>query len=326
MFLKWLITRSGSVITDVMSLLTKQHEQSMKNARTKWLRISLRTALLVFATLSVWVGVWSSRSIKQRKSVGALMKLGGAVSYKDNDPSRFAETVATWLGPDFVYDVWAVDLAKTDASDNDIRILANLPSLASISLWETEISGEGLVHLRGLNNLNSLELGFTSVTNESLSQVGTLTSLRYLGLNNAKLVDDEGIQFLASLKNLERLALWNTGTGDNGLKAISKLPKLRVLIAGGTRISDSSTKHLRNNETLEEVNLQRTNIGDVTLLSLSSIPNLSKLTIKETNITDIGLESLAKCTKLTDLSIKNTNVSADGLKMLKSRLPKTKVR
>ena len=151
--------------------------------RNNWLRISLRTALLLFVLVSISVGVWSSRSIKQRKTVAAVEKLGGVVSYIDNDPSRFTKTVAKWLGPDFAYDVWSVDLGGTEASDDDIRIFTNLPSVTTISLWKTAVSGDGIAYLIRLKKLHSLELGFTEVTNDSLSHVGTLTSLRYLGLN-----------------------------------------------------------------------------------------------------------------------------------------------
>ena len=119
------------------------------------------------------------------------------VKYDNVESNRIRKFVSAFLGPDFAYPVVLVSLWKTETTDRDLHFLANL------------------------DNLKFLELGHTLVTNESLKSISNVSSLKSVGLNNVKLVDDEGIAFLSNLKNLDHLALVFPGVGDIGIKSVA---------------------------------------------------------------------------------------------------------
>ena len=236
----------------------------------KFTRFSLRTAFLTFSVVAILLGIWTTRSVKQRQAVTALKQLGGEVVYYDDDASRLSKTMSSWLGRDFVYSVYSVDLSDTEITDEDLRHLADLWTITSLWLSGTKVTGAGFDQLLNLQNLEGLGLG-AQVTNEPLRHVGQLRSLTYINFGHAKMIDDEGLQYLSSLTKLERVNLWHTGMSDDGLKIVSGLPKIRTIIAGGTKISDSGTACLRRNKTLEELVVQNTMIGDETPVSYTHL-------------------------------------------------------
>ena len=297
-----------------------------KNQRMKFTRFSLRTAFLTFSVVAILLGIWTTRSVKQRKAVTALKQLGGEVVYYDDDASRLSKTMSSWLGRDFVYSVYSVDLSDTEITDEDLRHLADLRTITRLWLFGTKVTGSGFDQLLNLQNLEDLGLG-SQVTNEPLRHVGQLRSLTYINFGHAKMIDDEGLQYLSLLTKLERVNLWHTGMSDDGLKIVSGLPKIRTIIAGGTKISDSGTACLRRNKTLEELVVQNTMIGDETLKNVSKIPSLKELVLTSTKITDTGLASLDECKQLTKLSISsNANITPNGRASLQLRLPTTAIR
>ena len=264
--------------------------------------------------------------MKQRKAVVALKQLGGDVVYYDDDAGRLSKTIASWLGQDFVHSVYSVDLSDTEIIDEDLRHLADLQTIAGLWLSGTKVTGAGFDHLLNLKNLESLGLG-EQVTNESLRHIGQLRSLTNINFGHARKIDDNGLQFLSSLVNLERVNLWHTGMSGDGLEILSSLPNIRTIIAGGTNISDSGTACLQKNKTLEELVIQNTMIGDETLKNLSRIPTLKQLVLTGTRITDAGLLSLGECKQLTKLSISsNASITKDGRASLQLRLPTTTIR
>ena len=309
---------------DVMSLGTAAMTNSKRKIR---LRLSLRAALTGLFLASLVLGIWTSRSLNQKRAIIALKKLGGDVMYDDYESRRLDSAIARWLGPDFAYGPYSIDLGETDISDADLQHVAQLPSIVDLQLHETNVTGTGFDNLLPLKKLESLTLGGTKITNESLRHVGQMTSLTYLGVGHNTNIGDDGIRYLSALKNLNGINLWYTRTGDEGLKTLSALPKLRRIFAGGTNISDAGTSLLRGNEILEELILQKTKIGDETLKYLSEIKSLKELHVSETGITDAGLDFLKNCNSLTKLSISaNENISPAGRAKLQLRLPTTAIR
>ncbi len=90
--------------------------------RRRWLRYSLRTMLLAFTLLALWLGVQTDRAIKQRRAVEVVERLGGSVNYRhqrkgENGYDRKAEHWSpTWLrrfvGDDFFVSAEEIQLGR----------------------------------------------------------------------------------------------------------------------------------------------------------------------------------------------------------------------
>ena len=265
-------------------------------------RFSLKALMLGFLIASVLLAAYSLRVSRQREAADAVRKLGGKLTYNDYEPNYLEQKIASFLGVDYVFDI------------------------VGVMFWEKDVTDADLLFLPKLVDLTRLELGGTQITNKTLELIGDMRSLESVGLNDAKLVDDDGIIFLSNLKKLDHLALGFTGVGDKGIKSVAELPKLRVLIANGTKITDEGTECLIKSKSIEKLVFQRTSLGDESLAKFSQMENLSFLVLSETNITDVGLEHLNNCTSLMNLTIGDTQVSREARKELKLSLPKITIR
>ena len=273
-----------------------------KEIRKSWIRFSLKALMVAFLIATVSIATYSARVSRQREAAAAVRDLGGTLTYNDHAPNFLQDKIANFLGADYVYDVVGVSLWEQDVTDAELRLLPNFV------------------------DLSHLELSGTQITNKTLKLIGKMRSLESVGLNNVTLVDDDGIIFLSNLKNLNHLALWNTGTGDRGIKSIAELPKLLVLIAGGTKVTDKGTECLVKSKSIVKLVFQRTSLSDESLSNLCQIEKLRSLSLSETEITDVGLEHLKNCRNLKDLAVFNTLVTDEARKALKLSLPGIRIR
>ena len=139
------------------------------------LRIGLRTILLVVTVLCVVLGVWSTRSVRQRRVVAAIQELGGVVEYASDEANSLQTFLAQRLGPDFTFEIYSVDFSETDIHDGNLELISELPSVVSVYLSSTKVTGDGLESLKRLTKLENLSLDRTEVTNGSLSHIAAVS-------------------------------------------------------------------------------------------------------------------------------------------------------
>jgi hypothetical protein len=72
-------------------------------------------------------------------------------------------------------------------------------------------------------------------------------------------IDDDGLYYIAQMKNLEKLFLQKTGIDGSGIVYLQNLPKLRILNLSFTKVDDKSAIDLLKIPSLEEVYLYQTN-------------------------------------------------------------------
>jgi len=115
----------------------------------------------LFALLCSWLGVKLGRCERQWAAVDKIVKLGGRVIWP------------TGLGPggDFVFPAEFVDLADTQATDDDLEKLWAFWRLKKLSLSGTHITDGGLETLKGLPQLRSLKLAHTKVTDDGVKKL-----------------------------------------------------------------------------------------------------------------------------------------------------------
>jgi hypothetical protein len=124
--------------------------------RRGWLRISLRTLLLVVAAIAVWLGVQVNRATNQRRAVRMVGDRGGLVHYVHQCRTRpvqlgdfypssaFDPTIEAagpawlrrFLGEEYFQDVIYVNLEGHVASegDADAKLIAALPTLEYVNM------------------------------------------------------------------------------------------------------------------------------------------------------------------------------------------------
>ena len=88
-----------------------------------------------------------------------------------------------------------VELVKSKATDDDLKLLSDLPCLESLDITGGKITVAGLVHLKQLPGLQRLYINDLPISGDALANVAELTKLDVLSLRNTK-VGDEGMVHL----------------------------------------------------------------------------------------------------------------------------------
>ena len=335
----------------------------MANASTpisqrRGLRFTLRTLLIVTCASSLvlgWLGSLLVRRLPLRPNptIARLYSLDGRLL--DRGGLLFGQRSLAdsewWSLPKegSLAEFPGVSLGKANLTDNDLRVLANLPGLWSLvikdgsgvtdnglahlagaarlknlSLCNTSITATGLSRLPAREHIEVLRLGGLSVNDAALANLCELTNLRTLWIRGSTSVTDNGLAHLANLERLQSLYLYQTAVTDRGLLHLSGLTQLRDLTLREAGVSDAGMEHLAGLVELRALSLGETNVGDAGVAWLVHLENLGHLNLQPTAVTDAGLESLAKLQNLKHLSL-GPNVSRAGAERLKSALPQCEI-
>ena len=210
--------------------------------------------------------------------------------------------------------VWG---AMREATDSDVKRLADLTGLEFLDLNGALITDAGLEHVKGLTGLLYLELNCTRITDAGLEQLKGLTRLECLELYETR-VTDAGLAHLRGLARLERLTLSSTKIADAGLEHLQALTRLQQLDLTNTQITDVGLAHLKNLTTLQTLSVESTQITDAGLAHLAGLTGLQDLDLTGTQVTDAGLEHLKALTGLQSVSLEKNPITGAGLAHLKS--------
>jgi Leucine-rich repeat (LRR) protein len=213
--------------------------------------------------------------------------------------------------------------------DADLARLKSLPTLREINLWECDqITNAGIAHLTALPQLTSLELGFTQINNEGLESLATLKDLKQLDLRETNTSMAAALQLVAKLPALRVLAAWGEVKGaqeitlaptaiDEQLAYLRHLPNLEKLsLWRCDKLTDAALAPLAKLKGLRELNLGATNVGDDGLAALEQLADLERLVLANTPITDKALAHIGKLTKLKSLDLSSTGVTDAGMQEL----------
>jgi hypothetical protein len=85
-----------------------------------------------------------------------------------------------------------LSLAGSEASDDDLAMVASLQPLERLDLSWTQISDAGIARLKQLQQLESLDLSWTGISGASLADLAALTRLKSLNAEGTELADDGG--------------------------------------------------------------------------------------------------------------------------------------
>lgn len=217
----------------------------------RWLRLSLRTFVLVLTLGCLLLGWIANRAQQQRRAVQWITDLGGNVTYDfafdgsqivvvDESGSTYrvypSDRRDFWLyfllGRDNFADVIMATLTGANLGQDrgslgrlepvDFAPLSGLKKLSYLSIEGTGISE--LTPLSGLTNLKSLNLNRTKVSD--LSPLRGLSKLESLSLDDTPVSD---LSPLANLKSLELVFISNTQVSRENYETLRKsLPSLLI--------------------------------------------------------------------------------------------------
>jgi hypothetical protein len=250
------------------------------NRRPWWsyLRLNLRTLIVLILLVGAWLGWIVHRVNVQRNAVEAIERAGGSVHYdwqwRNGLPNPSGELGwPRWLidrvGVDYFAHVLQARIFDR-GSDVEMAHIGRLGRLDTLDLGGSPISDAGLVHLEGLTYLLALSLATTRVTDAGLVHLKGLTSLQVLFLDNTS-ISDVALVHLKGLIGLRRLNLSSTRVTDAGLVHLKGLGSLQTLVLGDTEVTDAGLVHLEGLRSLTDLRLNGTKVTDAGVKQLQRV-------------------------------------------------------
>ena len=136
---------------------------------------------------------------------------------------------------------------------------------------------------------------YTSRTTRTLS-----TALPLAARNRIPMIADDATTrpseippFLARLRELDQLDVYERTASNQTLEQVGRLPRLRLLMLVGGTFDDDGVKHLAGLVTLEELSLGSAKVTDAAVEYLARLKNLRKLHLGGTKVTAAGRQQLA---------------------------------
>ena len=149
----------------------------------------------------------------------------------------------------------------------------------------------GIIRERGLTGLDANHM----LDDASMPKLAALEHLTLLKLHGCDRLTDEGLQYVAKLRDLEEIEIggWHSPVTDVGFGALTGLPRLRKVGSWWSqRITDEGVgRTLAACETLEDVSFGGTAVGDATIAALSGKPAVRRIFAGK-RVSDLGLSSL----------------------------------
>ena len=200
--------------------------------------LSLRSAMLLVLLSGLWMGWKVNRANEQRRTVAAILRAGGSISYdyqfstskgyrrSSARPSAPA-WLLKWLGNELFQEVTSVQFINRPVTDLDLAPLACLDRLEEFHISGAPITDAGLKHLANLKELRILSLWETPrITDAGLAYLTALTKLQHLNLYRCE-ITDAGLVHLRTMNNLESLDIAKTRVTGPGLSHLRGMSKLR---------------------------------------------------------------------------------------------------
>jgi Leucine-rich repeat (LRR) protein len=197
-------------------------------------------------------------------------------------------------------------LSQSGCTDNDLKLVASLPELVTIDLYQCHISDEGLSALTGLRKLRSLHIDENDVKGPGFKHLGALTSLEDLSYSPERgrtLTITSHIHHLTALKYLKTLALRFCTVGADGLKPIGQMTNLESLDFLEAEINSPALEHLKGLTKLRKLDLGGNRISDADMVHIGSMTELRYLDVGSGNLTGDGLKHVAKLDRLERIDL-----------------------
>jgi len=149
--------------------------------------------------------------------------------------------------------------------DEGAVVLRNWKRLKRLNLRGTKITDSTLEMLEGAPAIEWLDIGWSQITDTGLDHLSALTHLRWLTMGGNKLTDT-ALQFLRQVPQIEYLDVggtqrtdsgpWSLLLNDAGVQAIASVTELQELRLNGTNITARQLAILKGLGKLRRLSLQ----------------------------------------------------------------------
>jgi len=301
------------------------------------MRIPIPTCFLLACPIVVLASVsWAADTPKPAEREAVLAKL------KANKVNLLSLTIdAKGGGP-------AVNLGsgenggeENNATDENLRLIAQLPELERVMLYKGKVTADGLAALASLPKLRYLQMYATDVPSEAFSVLAKIPQLKYLSLGDYSVTDEilgyagqiKGLKgfdhtksaitakgflkFLKGVESLEQLTLFGDFVDDACMERLGQMKEMKRLWTDSKKITAAGWVHLAGLSKMQDLFLSNTNFGDEDMPVLKGMKDLKNLGLNKTKIGDAGMPLLAGLTKLHDLGLEGTKITDKGMAALK---------
>lgn len=261
---------------------------------------------------------------------------------KANNVSLGGLTIeAKYGGPQINLGLGSNGAVENNATDENLRLVAQLPELERISIYSGRFTKEGLSALASLPRLTGLQIYKSDVPASAFSVLAKLPKLRYLSIGEYCVTDEvigyagqiKGLKafdhtqasmtpagflkFLKSVESLEQLTLFGDFVDDACMKRIGHMTQLKRLWTDSKNVTTTGWANLSRLTKMEDLFLANSSFSDDSMKALEPMKNLKSLGLNKTRITDAGMASLVGLTHIQDLGLDGTEITDKGMTALK---------
>lgn len=240
----------------------------------RWLRISLRSLLLLTLVIAVGIAWFANYAHRRKSAFAAIRDAGGKIQMANEPRTAIALKLERWFGSELFVMTYKVDLRKTKANNDLLKHVAVLRELRALDLSHANVDDSGLKTIAHLP-LQELWLQSTNVTDHSAHTLSTMSSLEFLALN-ATSVTDQFLEDLGTLPSLQNLGLRGSKITGAGLRCLARHPRLKKLDVYSTAVDDAGVARLVDSKSITELGLSMTRISNQVFTHLDKLPNLSR--------------------------------------------------
>jgi len=207
--------------------------------KRRWLNISLRSLIVIWSLVAVWLAIQVNRARTQAQAVRELGEVGNIVYAHELVPSagggnRYdigAEAPGPrWLrhqvGDDFFREVERIAISPTD---RHMTMVSELPQVQGIAIAAYKLTDAGVRKLAHLTKLKRLQLHHGhGLTDDAFTFLGRLHNLEYVDIRTTP-VGDRTLSYLEACSTLKQVVISNTLVTQGGIEKLKNaLPNARV--------------------------------------------------------------------------------------------------
>lgn len=201
-------------------------------------------------------------------------------------------------------------------SKDGLSALADLPKLRGLQIYQSEVPAEAFAVLPKLTQLKFLNLGDYPVTDEILGYAGQIEGLKLFEQTKSDVTTAGFLKFLNGVASLEQITVFGDFVDDVCLKRIGQMNEMTRLWTNSKKATSAGWGHLAGLTKMRDLNLSETSFADEDMRVLEGMKELNSLILSKTKISDAGMLSLARLTKMHDLGLEGTRITDEGMSAL----------
>lgn len=223
----------------------------------------------------------------------------GTVSFDKTVPLFLAPQSVALTVPEFFdkfrpADINLVILTPASASDRMFSAIARIPNFSQLSIKNCTQLSNAIVPTLSKLNLTDFDAAGVSIDGTQMAKAKFWRNLKSLDLSKCKNLTPVLMQLNES-KDLETLAISNSGLKQKDFSLISRIPNLKVLDVSHNKLSAPDLRSLSHIAKLNTLNIAYIGLrGESAVCELVHFPSLNTLIVQNGYLTVNDIQALSK--------------------------------